>query len=57
MFARLKDGTFMAAGEGTGDKEIRNIIAGDLSSEVIYRYSDTFVPIQIKQNAETDDTA
>lgn len=57
MFARLKDGTFMAAGEGTGDKEIRNIIAGDLSSEVIYRYSDTFVPIQIKQNSETDDTA
>lgn len=49
VFARLKDGTFMAAGEGAGDKEIRNLIGGgDLSSEVIYRYSDTFVPIQIE---------
>lgn len=55
MFAQMKDGTFMAAGEGLGSKETKAGIIGDLSQEEVNKYSDTFVPIKIKKYSETED--
>ena len=55
MFVRMKDGTFMAAGKGLGDKETKTVITGDLSQDQTHRYSDTFVPVRIKKYSEADD--
>lgn len=48
-FVQLKDGTLLAAGRGLGD-QVRTIgLTGDISVTTASSYSDTFVPVVLKQ--------
>lgn len=48
-FVRLEDGSLMAAGRWLGNKKKTISITGDLEVETAYTYSDTFVPIKLKE--------
>lgn len=54
MFVRMKGGNFMASGEGLGDLKTETQITGDLVYPEEHLYSDTFVPIRIREYAETE---
>lgn len=52
LFVQLRDGTILAAGEGLGEKSKTIEITGDLEQESIHYYSDSFVPVRIKEYSE-----
>lgn len=49
IFALLKDGTVLAAGEGIGN-EVKTIqVTGDLEEASSHKYSDKFIPIKLEE--------
>ena len=53
-FVQLQNSTILAAGLGLEGKEKKTAISGDLSAEGSYFYSDTFLPIRLKEDSYKD---
>ena len=56
-FVLKKDGTIAAAGVNIGEQEKVTEINGDLESTEVHIYSDTFIPIHVKEYLEEDNRA
>lgn len=49
IFALLKDGTVLAAGEGIGNEAKTIQVTGDLEEASSHKYSDKFIPIKLEE--------
>lgn len=53
-FVQLQNGDILAAGLGLGEQEKATAVSGDLPAEGTYFYSDTFLPIRLKEDSYED---
>lgn len=53
-FVQLKDGSLLGAGRWLGDMDKVISITGDRKAETAYSYSDTFVPIKLKEYSDEE---
>lgn len=54
LFALTEGGTYMASGQGLGDQVRMLALGGDYSVPEECRYSDTFVPVKLKEYSEEE---
>jgi hypothetical protein len=54
IFVQLKDGTFLAAGKDLGNSQKTIEVTGDIIQQSTETYSDSFVPIVVKEYSEDD---
>ncbi len=52
IFVQQRDGIMLAAGEGIGTKEKQCMISGDLQYATEHVYSDSFIPIAVREYSE-----
>lgn len=54
IFVQLKDGTFLAAGKDLGNSQKTIEVTGDIIQQSTETYSNSFVPIVVKEYSEDD---